>query len=135
MSPHRNNPKEFVMAAPLRPRAATDYCKQNSPDLGALWGERRERSGPRSLGDRERPRFYSPSWSQRHQYLAMVLCTKSSAEWCQPLPKLGNRNTQYTPTLSRLRRSLPFGFPRLTFFGHLIAPSFIPAAPRVQPNK
>src|SRR5262249_131669 len=27
MWPHRNNPEEFVMAAPLRPRAATDYCK------------------------------------------------------------------------------------------------------------
>jgi hypothetical protein len=42
------------------------------------------------------------------------------------LTKGRNWNTQYTGRpLSTLGRSLPFGFLRLSFFGHVIAPDVI----------
>ena len=46
------------------------------------------------------------------------------------LTKSRNWNTQYTGgPLSTLRRSLPFGFLRLSLFGHVIAPDVIEPSP------
>jgi hypothetical protein len=62
-----------------------------------------------------------------------ISTTSILGEWCQPLPNLGDRNAQYTPTLSRLCCFLPFGFLRLPLLGHVTAPDFISPA-RVQPT-
>jgi hypothetical protein len=51
------------------------------------------------------------------------------------LTKGRNWNTQYTGgPFSTLRRSLPFGFLRLSLFGHVIAPDVIQPSFRVQPT-
>jgi hypothetical protein len=51
------------------------------------------------------------------------------------LTRARNRNTQYTGSLSTLCCFLPFGFLRLTLFGHVITSARFSYAARVQPIK
>jgi hypothetical protein len=92
------------------------------------------RSGPALLGTRAAP-ILVPSPSQRHEYLAMVLCNECSAARGSVMSasNLGNRNTQYTPTFSTFRFPL-LSFSRLPFLGHVIAPLISLSPVRVRPT-
>jgi hypothetical protein len=56
-------------------------------------------------------------------------CARRDVRVVSALTKSRNWNTQYTGgPLSTLRRSRPFGFLRLSLFGHVIAPDVIQKA-------